>query len=160
MEEETEICCNVCNNIPIINENLIFRNNRKTKINFNIICTHDFEESIKNKKNSFSYKHWDDWNSFILNKYEFLNICKKMARYWEKTYYTINEIEDILCKLKKNDTKCFEDVVESDGKYNIMPNKIFIYNNDFALMFDRKYGTDESDDIIHNEIIYPGCEYE
>ena len=159
MEEETEICCND-NNIPIFNESVILINNRKRNIKINIICTHDFEYSVKSRKDSFNYRHLDDWNSFILNKYEFLNICEKIAGYWEKTYSTINEIEDILCKLKKDDTEYFEDVVESEGKYNIMPNKIFIYNNDFAFLFERTYGPGESDDIIHNEIIYPGCEYE
>lgn len=159
MEEKTDIYYRKNNdNTPNFHESLNLKKNRKSQIKFNIICTHDFEESIQNRKNSFSYKHWDDWNSFILNKYDLLNICEKMTEYWEKTYST-NEIEDILYKLTKNDTKHFEDVIESECKYNLMPNKIFIYNNDFALMFDRKYGTDESDDIIHNEIIYPCCEY-
>ena len=66
-----------------------------------------------------------------------------------ETSYSTNEIVDIVNKLKKDDT---EDTVEFEGKFNLMPNKIFIYNNDFAFMFER---TDESESIFIDKVIEP-----
>tara|TARA_Y100001970_G_scaffold243520_1_gene308873 strand:- start:1202 stop:1834 length:633 start_codon:yes stop_codon:yes gene_type:complete len=148
------------NNLPIFNKSLIDGNNRKLHTEINIILTDDFEDSIKNKKEKYNYKHWYEWHSLILKKYDLSDICEKIAGYWEKSYYSTNEIEDIKSKLKKDDTEYFQHVIEPENEYNLMPNKIFIYNNDFAFMFERTYGSNESDDIIHNEIIYPICAYE
>ena len=137
----------VFNNLPIFNTSLIHGNNRKQYTNITAIITDNLEYSLEKRKNDFFYRHWFQW-ALSIKKYDFIDACEELAGYWETSYST-NEIVDIVNKLKKDDT---EDTVEFEGKFNLMPNKIFIYNNDFAFMFER---TDESESIFIDKVIEP-----
>ena len=112
-----------------------------------IVTTDDLEESLEKRKNNCFYRHWFQW-ALKIKKYDFINVCEELAGFWETSYST-NDIEDIVSKLKKDDS---ENSLEFSDKFNFMPNKIFIYNDNFAFMFER---TDESESIFIDKVIEP-----
>jgi hypothetical protein len=133
------------NNLPIFNPSLIHGNNRKQYTNITAIITDDLEYSREMKKIKFLYRHWYQW-SLSIKKFDFISACEELAGYWE-TNYSTSDIVDITTKLKKDEN---DDALETESEFNIMPNKIFIYNNHFAFMFER---TDESESIFIDKVI-------
>ena len=143
------------NSLPIFNKSLVYGNDRKQNTKITIITTEDFDESLRLKKrDSIFYRHWYQW-SLSVNKHYLINVlCEELAGYWEKDYST-NEIKDIVEKLKKDDTMGELQILDDEdikGKFNLMPDKLFIYNEHFAFMFGDK---DITEHIIIDKIIEP-----
>ena len=172
LQKMTNYICPICSvrfaynfictsHLPLFNTDTLFGKYRRKDVKITIIITDDLETSQHMEKNDLFYHHWSKY-TLTVKKSLFIDTCQLLAGYWEK-HYPIDYIKYIEYLLEKNKHTDFNisthDIIpdipyrtNDKNESNLIPNKIFIYSEIFALMFER---TDESESIIIDKIIEP-----